>query len=74
MKVSRYNIFVPLHQNRILAYNGMSGGLAVWEKEDYQTYQQVVDGKPPDNANALHKLAKGGYLVNDQIDELALLS
>ncbi|NEQ72840.1 MAG: radical SAM/SPASM domain protein maturase [Okeania sp. SIO2C9] len=73
MKVSRYNIFVPLHQNRILAYNGMSGGLAVWEKEDYQTYQQVVDGKPPNNADALRELAKGGYLVNDQIDELAVL-
>jgi hypothetical protein len=39
VKPSRYNIFVPLREGRMLAYNGFSGALAVWEKQEQETYE-----------------------------------
>ncbi|MEN8446862.1 MAG: TIGR04463 family radical SAM/SPASM RiPP maturase [Cyanobacteria bacterium J06555_13] len=74
MKASSYNIFVPLKKGRVLAYNSLSGASAVWDSEDKDTYQRVVESEliGPAEPN-IKNLAYGGYLVDDHIDELALL-
>ncbi|MGB3508625.1 MAG: hypothetical protein WBA93_05175 [Microcoleaceae cyanobacterium] len=74
MKASRYNIFVPLHEGWMLAYNGFSGVLAVWEKQEQETYQFVVDNSLTSLGDPIMRtLMYGGYLVNDDVDELTLL-
>lgn len=74
MKSSRYNIFVPLHQERQLAYNGYSGALAVWEKHEQETYRKVTtEGSLASDNLDVQNLMYGGYLVHDNVDELALL-
>lgn len=74
MKPSRYNIFVPLRQGRLLAYNGFTGGFALWEKHEQEMYQFVASGKAPNLADpAVRQLIQGGYLVANYFDELALL-
>ncbi|MGK7955238.1 MAG: radical SAM protein, partial [Crocosphaera sp.] len=74
MKSSRYNIFVPLHNGRMLAYNGFSGALAVWEKQEQETYQ-ILEYSPSADLDRLtvRNLIYGGYVVNDDVDELTLL-
>ena len=54
MKSSRYNIFVPLRNGRMLAYNGFSGALAVWEKQEQETYQ-VLEYSPSADLDRLTK-------------------
>lgn len=74
MKPSRYNIFVPLREGRMLAYNGFSGALAVWEKQEQETYEFLRDGAPANLGDrAVQNLMYGGYVVNDNVDELTLL-
>ena len=74
MKPSRYNIFVTLRAGRILAYNGFSGGLAVWEKQEQETYQFLKDGGSDNLADlVVRNLIYGGYVVPNNVDELTLL-
>lgn len=74
MKPSRYNIFVPLRQERVLAYNGFAGGLALWEKPEQETYQKLADGLAANLADpVVQSLVYGGYLVANYVDELAVL-
>ncbi|MDE5119844.1 MAG: hypothetical protein O4965_06775, partial [Trichodesmium sp. St19_bin1] len=74
MKPSRYNIFVTLRAGRILAYNGFSGGLAVWEKQEQETYQFLKDGGSDNLADlVVRNLIYGGYVIPNNVDELTLL-
>ena len=74
MKQSRYNIFIPLRQGRILAYNGFTGGFALWEKHEQETYQRLADGLAANLADpVVRSIIYGGYLVANYVDELALL-
>ncbi|MBO9999202.1 MAG: TIGR04463 family radical SAM/SPASM RiPP maturase [Cyanobacteria bacterium SID2] len=74
MKSSRYNIFVPLREGRLLAYNGFSGALSVWNQHEQEKYRDLAEGANVDLADpVLCNLAYGGYLVQDEIDEVSLL-
>lgn len=74
MKTSRYNVFVPLREGRMLAYNGFSGALAVWEKLEQETYDFLSSGMAANLADpAVQNLVYGGYVVPNHVDELELL-
>lgn len=74
LRASRYNIFVPLSDERVLVYNSMNGGLAVWEAHEHRTYRRAVAGEPIARADpAVHSLLQGGFLVRADVDELAVL-
>ncbi len=81
MKASRYNRFFKAENNgRWLAFNGMTGALAVLDNEDkYLLVKQIL--KNPDQVDRedgtvrelWDNLVKGGYLTEDWIDEVELL-
>ena len=74
MKPSRYNIFVPLQRGRVLVYNSFSGALATWEEVELTSYQQIAKGETRAlDSEIVRNLFYGGYLVENAIDELALL-
>ncbi|MCA9692723.1 MAG: TIGR04463 family radical SAM/SPASM RiPP maturase, partial [Myxococcales bacterium] len=71
---SRYTITTPLLGGRVLAYNSLSGALALWGPDDRAAYQRIAagdhEGAPSVREEAL---AYGGFIVPRDIDELALL-
>lgn len=74
LRPSRYTLTVPLRRGRMLAYNGMSGALAVWEAEDRATWEQVQAGEPVDPASArAQELQFGGFIIDASVDELGEL-
>lgn len=72
---SRYTTLIPLHGDRALAYNGMSGAFAVWDPEDLAGYERIrgggLQGDIPEET--LSSLEHGGFIVRDDIDELSIL-
>ena len=71
---SRYNIFVPLARGRTLAYNGMNGGLALWEGHEHDVYQRVIGGEPiAMDDPVVQSLVQGGFLIRSDVDELVAL-
>lgn len=70
---SRYVITAPLTRDRALAYNGMTGALAVWEASEALAFRQVQEGAVADDPEAFRALLYGGYLVSDAVDELEQL-
>ncbi|MCJ7507623.1 MAG: SPASM domain-containing protein [candidate division Zixibacteria bacterium] len=75
-KASRYNHFVE-NNGKVLAFNAMSCGLGEMDKENYEVYQKIIDGKitdytkiPPD---LLEKLKQGNFLVPETRDEIQKL-
>lgn len=69
---SRYTITTPLLHGRVLAYNSLSGALALWEDEDRQAYERIAAGEPT-SGESTQQLAYGGYVVAEGTDELAIL-
>jgi uncharacterized protein len=72
-KASRYVITAPLKDGRELAYNGMSGALAVWTAEEAQAFYAVSQEKESNNQQAIADLVYGGYLIDSATNELELL-
>ncbi|MDD5394244.1 MAG: TIGR04463 family radical SAM/SPASM RiPP maturase [Thiothrix sp.] len=72
-KTSRYVITAPLKDGRELAYNGMSGALAVWEPAEAQVFQDIAQGRETTDSRTAAELFYGGYLVTPETDELELL-
>jgi uncharacterized protein len=73
-RTSRYNIFVPLLNGRRLAYNSLSGGLALWERDDGDLYERVHTGQDVDPLDpTIGAMVQGGYLVSAVTDELEVL-
>lgn len=71
---SRYNVLVPLRRGSRLAWNGLTGGLAVWDAEDVAVYEAIAASGDADRANPVAAaLLQGGWLVRDDVDELAML-
>jgi uncharacterized protein len=81
MKASRYNWFFKAENDgRWLAFNGMTGALAAFNNEaKYSVARQIltdpdqVDQAAPMVQELWDKLVKGGYLVEDWVDEIAVL-
>ncbi len=81
MKASRYNwFFKSENDGRWLAFNGMTSALAVLENEEkHSLVRQIL--ADPDQADRgdqtvqelWDKLVKGGYLIEDWVDEIAIL-
>ncbi|MFZ2725509.1 MAG: TIGR04463 family radical SAM/SPASM RiPP maturase [Methylococcaceae bacterium] len=72
-KPSRYVITAPLKDGRELAYNGMSGALAVWSAMETMAFQAVLEEGHSENVFAVNELVYGGYLVTGEVNELELL-
>ncbi|MDC3957228.1 TIGR04463 family radical SAM/SPASM RiPP maturase [Polyangium jinanense] len=70
-KPSRYNIFVHLRNGRCLAYNSLSGGLGLWEADEWALYQRIEAGEAPDPLDSsVGEMVQAGYLVSTAMDEL----
>lgn len=71
MKESKYNFFYSIEDNKYLAYNTFTNGLAVI----YNDVKDKIAEKKFDkiNKNVLKELKKGGFIVSGDINELDLL-
>ena len=71
---SRYSILIPLTHGRALAYNGLSGGFAICDPEERLLYESL-DGPTllDEGEPAVRALAGGGFIVREEVDELAYL-
>lgn len=70
---SRYTITTPLHGGRTLAYNSLSGALAVWEAHERTTYDSQSADRTGAEVQATRDLVYGGFLVRREVDELEVL-
>ena len=74
---SRYNVLIPLTDDRVLAYNAVKGGLAVWDPDDAALFAALTAPEPSvavdETSPVLGQLEQGGYLVPEDTDELAEL-
>ncbi|WCF06547.1 SPASM domain-containing protein [Paenibacillus thiaminolyticus] len=75
MKNSYYNFFFdfPEHTKK-LAYNARSGSLALMDVDKYNSYNDFVQsGKTIDDENLVRDLQKGGFLIDDNLNELDIM-
>src|SRR5689334_14667366 len=71
---SRYTILTPLLGRRALAYNALSGAMAVWTAEEQAVYKHIAAGDPVDASDqTVRDLLHGGFAVLSGTDEIALL-
>jgi len=74
MKQSRFNLFIPVEENQYLAFNARSCALGLLSQEQYnqiqdQDYEKLAHIDP----KLFGDLRSGGFLVDDQDDELSQL-
>jgi uncharacterized protein len=73
-KPSRYNVLVPLTGGRVLAYNALSGGLALWQPDETALFDTITAPTSLDESDpTVQALEKGGYVVREQVDELGYI-
>lgn len=70
---SRYTILTPLRDNRIMAYNSLSGSLAVFNSAEAQAYEAIRAGQRVSDEDILRDLEHGGFIVRRDVDELMVL-
>src|ERR1051326_4270368 len=71
---SRYNIPVPLKDGRRVVYNSLTQALAVWQVEDVKAYEKIIAGDTEGVPRKIFQdLLRGGYIVNENIDEVKVL-
>lgn len=72
---SQYTIIVALKDGRYLAYNSLAGGLAVLTATEVAAYEQLVSGADSDSIDPSigASLEYGGFIVDESVDELAVL-
>jgi uncharacterized protein len=81
MKASKFNTFTEFEDGSILAHNGVKGSLVKFDRETYDMYLKLVSedaGERPDPddpviAALVEDLARGGFLVDDKLDEIDYL-
>lgn len=76
MKASRYNFFYRYKDDnsKYIAYNALSSSLALIEEEKYEMLKNFLElSKNIDDKSLLEDLEKGGYLIQDDFDELDYL-
>ena len=73
MQPSRYNHFYPLDNSRHIAYNSFSNTLATIENHKLDLFNGFCQGtgQLPDDLRA--DLVKGGFLIEDCVDEMKLI-
>ena len=71
---SRYSILIPLTKGRALAYNALRGGLALWEAHERVLYDALTEATELNELDpTVRALAQGGYIVGEDVDELAII-
>ena len=74
LKPSRYNHFVLTEDDKCLAFNALSCGLAEFDKETYDKYKAFAEGLNNNNGDTDEELLKnlkmGGFLIDEDVDEL----
>jgi uncharacterized protein len=79
MKVSRYNNFFEADDGTKLAYNCMTGGLATLTEQKYRQVKEILADPKKYKFNTKakkelrEKLLKGGFLIEDEVDEMNIL-
>lgn len=76
MKVSKYNFFyrLPNNSEKLISYNSRTNALALIEKENYDKYNDFAESSIPINDEKLiEDLKKGGFLIDENVDELDLI-
>ncbi len=74
MKPSRYNFFFEGEDGSILAYNALRNGLAVVDAEIRAAVENLEPGgEPRVDSETLAELERGGFVIPDELDELAVL-
>ena len=69
---SRYNIPVALKRGRRLVYNSLTQAMAVWDSDDVSAFESILRGETV-APGRFEDLAKGGFIVNGDVDELKAL-
>lgn len=73
-KPSRFNHFHTLPTGEKLAFNSLSGGLAVLDSEGWARYTALAKGEPLDPKNPVDQgLVEGRFVVPENFDELTYL-
>jgi uncharacterized protein len=74
MKPSYYNFTFPFGDGKLVMYNSCSNALALIEEEKYAKFIRLCETSEPIEDEKLERdLKAGAYLVDDDVDELALL-
>lgn len=75
MKESKYNFFYDLDdQDQLLAYNSLTNALAILEREKYNQLPSILAGHLEGvDEKYLYDLKYGGFVIDDDVDELAIL-
>jgi len=74
MKSSRYNFFFEGADGSILAYNALRNGLAVVDADIRAAVESLEPGgEPRVDSEMLAELERGGFVIPDDLDELAVL-
>ena len=77
MKVSKYNKFFNCNEGgTILAYNCLAGSLATLTQEKYQLVKEILGSLSFDTdekQNLWNDLLEGGFLIEDDVNELDIL-
>ena len=77
-RVSKYNLFQKRKDGSRLAYNAISGALAVMSEENYQTYRRIerkisTDSAPvfePEEQELLKQLEYASFVYSGDYDEI----
>lgn len=76
MKESKYNFFFDYSDDssELIAYNSRTNALALIEKENYDKYKKYIEESIPiDDEKLIEELKRGGFLIDDNINELEIL-
>ena len=76
MKSSYYNFFFPfeLDQTKRIAYNSLSGALALMDEESYRKYDEFSNNeKSISDEKLVDELKKGFFLIDDHVNELHVI-
>ncbi len=75
MKQSRYNFFFELDNGQYLIYNALKNGLGLVDRSVVEKIKSVKEGQKSDiDEGLLAELKKGGFLIDDDFDEYAVLT
>ncbi len=73
MKKSNYNIFLNDGRNSLLAFNTLTGALARMTLREYRTFLTYIQNKKEYKSKLFEDLKKGGFIVEDNFQELSRL-
>ena len=73
VKASRYNLFIPVKDDRHLVYNTLTGSYALWSRDDYHTFENAIDRQLSIESPKLKAYVAAGYLVAQETDEITEL-